>query len=383
MKNKIKGEKRGMKICNVKEEFMFDETKHNTEGMISASQIITYLKCNKAWEYSYIQGLKPRIERPYLTIGKLCHVGMEAAMRRMWENTYPSQYGMGDPMDTGHSAMEKAFDEYMTKYVFLDEEMEALNQLLYDSLIIFSRAWTRFEPERFSVVECFSLDNREKIPMLEFHFVVPCTGSKGLHGFIDAVLMERETGQIYFVDYKFRKTLTDDTEEQLNIQNAIYTYVGNKMKMGQVGTITWQHLNTAPSMPSVNKNGTLSRAKIKTDWDMYKAMCIVHGQNPDEYEEEMVEKLAEIEWCRETREYRNEITIKNIWKKIIIPTAYSIRSKKKRIIAAMFPWNCKMCDFTELCLAELRDHDTEYISVSQFMKKGEKIENEQREEDKQ
>ena len=55
------------------------------EGMVSATQLQSWMACGKRWEYGYLEGLAPRVERPYLTIGKMCHIGFYAAMKRLWE----------------------------------------------------------------------------------------------------------------------------------------------------------------------------------------------------------------------------------------------------------------------------------------------------------
>ena len=53
----------------------------STCGMVSVSQLQTFMSCPKKWAYNYIDNLKPRVERPYLTVGKLCHTGMQHAMK--------------------------------------------------------------------------------------------------------------------------------------------------------------------------------------------------------------------------------------------------------------------------------------------------------------
>ena len=65
---------------------LFNEQKYTPEGMVSVSQIQTFLSCRKKWEYSYIENIRPRVERSYLTIGKLCHKGMQVAMQNAWKD---------------------------------------------------------------------------------------------------------------------------------------------------------------------------------------------------------------------------------------------------------------------------------------------------------
>ena len=65
--------------------YLFDEETQTPAGMVSVSQLQTYLSCPKKWEYGYIEEITPRVERAFLTIGKLCHKGMQVAMQTLWE----------------------------------------------------------------------------------------------------------------------------------------------------------------------------------------------------------------------------------------------------------------------------------------------------------
>jgi hypothetical protein len=214
--------------------------------------------------------------------------------------------------------------------------------------------------------------HQKEVPALELHFKVPCLPTRGLHGFIDAILREKETGFIWCVDYKFRKALAPDDDEAFNIQNAVYSHACELMGINITGTMTWQHCNTPASDPQVLKDGKISKAKIKTTWERYAEFCRDNGQNPDDYEEEMKPKLDEIEWFRATKEYRNPTTVQLIWDECVLPSAKGIKSshgKKANNFRSMYPMNCKMCSFGSLCQAELRDYDVQSIIEREYTKK--------------
>lgn len=376
--------------------FLFNPIKHTQklDDMVSISQITTFLKCPRAWLYTYGERLQKRVDRPYLTIGKLCHKGMEAAWRYVYENQAPVPDA--PPMsadveylacDAGIVAIAAEYDKYMSENTFLEEEIPMQEQILRDSMAVFRHAWYEFEPRRYRVVEV--MEKRVRVPAIELHFVIPCHGSKGLHGLIDVVLEEIETGYIWCTDYKFRRSLSPDEEEATNIQNLVYSHVMHKMGYNVTGTMTWQHLNTPPAIPATLKDPTkVSRAKIKTDWGTYAAYVESIGGDPAEYEEEMVPKLAEIVWSHATKETRNELTMGNAFDTIIHPTAYNISSShkliaagqrestrwKRRFAPCMFPWNCKTCGHLELCQAELRGYDADFIKKTEYKKRPTAIE---------
>lgn len=359
-----------------KTKYLFDGNKMTPEGMVSVSQLQTFLSCRKKWEYNYIEGLKPRVERSYLTIGKLCHKGMQEAMQELWKD---QRAGLDTTREGGLfnswlnravKAIREEYDEYVCDTDLLDEEMPDMEQMLYDAVSVFRQAFVEFEPWKYEVITL--CDKGKPIPALELHFRVPCLPTKGLHGYIDAILRDRETGFTWCVDYKFRKSLSPDEDEAFNIQNAVYAYACQKMGVDITGTMTWQYINTPVADPAVLKDGKISRSKIRTTWEHYAQFCADHGQDPEDYYLEMEEKLRDIEWCRSTLEYRNEETIEQIWKECVVPAAKQVKSahgKKAVNFRSLYPWNCKMCQYQSLCQAELRDYDANAIRDREYVRR--------------
>lgn len=353
--------------------FLFDGQNQTSEGMVSVSQLQTYMSCPKKWEYNYIEGLKPRIDRAYLTIGKLCHKGMQVAMQSAWKDQqnelckdYYTTNRWRNWLENGLEAIKQEAVDYLLNTPLLDEEIPDVEQMIEDALSVFEQAFEEFEPWKYEIV---TVDNQ---PALELHFVIPCVMTEGLHGFIDAILKDKETGYTWCTDYKFRKSLAPDEDEAFNIQNAVYVNACGYLKIPITGTMTWQHINTPASEPTLLKNGKVSTAKIKTTWSKYQDFCLKNGQDPSDYTN-MIEKLADIEFFRATYEYRNSTTIMNMWEQVIIPTAEEIGSicggsGAHTFRRSLYPWNCKMCQYKDLCQAELREHDADYLRHAQFTK---------------
>ena len=355
--------------------FLFDESKMTPEGMVSVSQLQTFLSCRKKWEYNYIENLKPRVERSYLTIGKLCHKGMQTAMQVIWKiqqekgGNDTNWYQMMERMAV--EAMQEEYDEYCTYTPHLEEEIPEFEQLWSDAVSVFKQALFEFQPWKYEVVTL--CDKGRPIPALELHFKVPCPPTKGLHGYIDAILRDRETGFMWCVDYKFRKSLSPDEDEAFNIQNAVYAYACQKMGVDITGTMTWQHVNTPAAEPTILKDGRISRSKIRTTWAKYEQFCVEHGQNPQDYYLEMEEKLRDIEWCRATLEYRNPETVNRIWEECVVPVAKQVKAahgKKADNFRSLYPWNCRVgCPYQSICQAELRDYDAEAIREREYIRR--------------
>ena len=358
--------------------YLFDESKMTADGCVSVSQLQTFLSCKRKWQYNYIEGLKPRVERSYLTIGKLCHKGMQVAMQWAWayqrsnkDEDYTATNRWVEWRNAGIEAMGDEWREYMENTPMLDEEIPDMNQMYLDAVSVFRQAFEEFEPWKYEVITL--CDKGHPIPALELHFKVPCPPTKGLHGYIDAILRDKETGFVWCTDYKFRKSLSPDEDEAFNIQNAVYSYACQKMGIDITGTMTWQHVNTPASDPAILKDGKISRAKIKTTWRHYEEFCVNHGQDPADYYIEMEEKLRDIEWFRATLEYRNQETVETIWHECVVPAARGVKSawgKNANNFRSMYPWNCRVgCPYQSICQAELRGYDADAIREREYVKR--------------
>lgn len=348
---------------------LFDEERQTSAGMVSVSQLQTFMSCPKKWEYNYIDKLAPRVERAYLSIGKLCHKGMQTAMTMKWlADRGEDNHDTEGILRVSLMEMDAEWERYIEGTPLLDEEMPDLEQVLIDARSVFEQAFWEFDISKYEVLTVF--DGVEERPALELHFVVPCAGSKGLHGYIDAILRDKENGFVWCTDYKFRRSLSPDEEEANNIQNAVYTWACHKMGIDITGTMTWQHVNTPAAEPQLLKKGGVSRAKIKTTWAKYRQFCLQNGIDPSPYEDEMREKLADIEWYRATHEYRNMATVKNIWETVVVPASRAVaKAYKSKNYKHLYPWNCKMCQYQSLCQGELRGYDTDAIKLREYRKR--------------
>lgn len=327
-------------------------------GMVSCTQLQAYLSCGRRWAYEYVEGLRPRTERPYLTSGRLIHSGFEAAMRLRAGGSED----VGAMVGAGLLAIKEEAEGYALE--FDGQDVEVLSDVACEACEVFCEALPEFDPTRWDVMEVGG------VPALELHFWTPCPCTTGLHGYVDAVLRERATGQVWCVDYKFRSRLASEDDERFSLQRAVYARACRDLGVPVTGTLTWQRLRRREAVPKVLRDGSMSRAKVMCTWPRYREALIEAGLDPEDYAE-MEGKLSGVEMSREIREVRSDEMLERVWAQVVEPTA--IRVSNSRLmgeagvtVPALDPMRCRLCPYAELCQAELRGYDADFVRAEGF-----------------
>lgn len=342
---------------------LWDEEKDGPRrgGMVSCTQLQAYLSCPRRWSYSYVEGLRPRTERPCLTAGRLIHKGFEAAMRLRAEGCENT----GAMVDAGLLAIKEEAEEHALQ--FEGQQVEVLSDAVREACEVFCEALPEFDPTRWDVMRVGG------VPALELHFWTPCPYAGGLHGYVDAVLRERATGQVWCVDYKFRSRLASEDDERFSLQRAVYARACRDLGVPVTGTLTWQRLRRCEAVPKVLRDGSMSRAKVMCTWRRYREALIEAGLDPADYAE-MEGKLAGVEMSREIREVRSDEMLERVWGQVVVPTAMEVRRRREwqplgvpmQCVPALDPMRCRLCAYAELCQAELRGYDADFVRAEGF-----------------
>jgi len=305
---------------------------------LTYSQIAAFLKCRKSWQYAYVDNITPRVDVPHLQLGTLVHVYLE---NKLVDND-------------GIKAVNQKFEEYINSRRMFDEEIKMYRQTMEHSIDIGERAYQNFI-KRYQVLKGY----------VEYRFDIPIIEGVNLVGKIDAVVKDLKTKTLWILDHKTRKTFQSTENEELNLQNAIYQKALAIEGIQTIGSICHQIYNEMPSVPTVNKNGTMSKALIKTDWQTYSQYLAYAGLDQADYQE-MQAKLENVEFFNFLKAYRNETELENTWNEIIIPTAKEILETEE-FIRSLSVWNCQGCRYRDLCLTELRGIDSEYLREHNFI----------------
>ena len=181
-------------------------------------------------------------------------------------------------------------------------------------------------------------------PAIEYPFQVQT--ERGIFNFIVDVLTQDPNGALWVLDWKVRQQFLAVESEESNLQKGLYQWGLAKLGIQTIGSAIVQIYPEAPGVPSVNKNGTISRTKIRTTWDAYRETCLANGQNPDDYldQKEKIE-AAGWEWFKMNRVYRTAKMWNAMAEHILWPTL----ERGKAIhagstpIRAMSQYRCTNC----------------------------------------
>ncbi len=342
-----------------------------TKPLLSFSQISTYLRCRQAWRYIYQENLVPRVDARPLSLGSAVHMGLAAALREY-------HYGRMLVEDGVRKGVEAWREQELARDDLFEEEIEAIHQVVADAEQIAIRTLRKLPIDEWETVI-----DPAGTPMIEYYFTIPLKGWGGFHGYIDWVGRHKPTGQIWLVDWKVRKSFQPHEAEEVNLQNAAYQYtIFRILRKPPVGTITFQISGKPPTRPKLNKDGTMSRALIKTDWETYKVALLEAGLDPDDYLD-MAEKLSTVEFFRPAKEYRTLATVRRVWKEVIELTAREIRRSTKIVVRNLGHCTCNGCAYRQLCLAELSGGDVEYIRETHYRSRADVVNKSQEKEDEE
>lgn len=315
----------------------FHRTKHN---YLSFSQLADWLRCRYRWKLRYHDGLHPRQHVRPLTLGDAVHQAIAEGLAG----------GSRSPSETVEGALRAAGPD-------LPEEL--YDDVLRNAPAIAQRALDHVESLGW---EAITINGR---PSVEIDFQVPLPGFDGFIGHFDAIVYDRPYNTLRVVDWKVRKSFMDERSESTNLQHAIYQWLARANGIPVTSSVTFQLKNETPRQPKVNKNGTLSRTAIVTDWPTYRQAVVDAGQDPADYAD-MEAKLSSSKFSEPIFTYREDQELINIWKTIVLPVADEIaweRSKLQEIpdhvpVRSQNHLNCAPCPFREVCHQKLAGYDT-------------------------
>lgn len=359
---------------------------------MSVSQIGTFNDCKYKWKLMYKDGIRVKsYGLSSATLGSAFHEGMAGALRQL----YLTQQTKHKPHNSaliiaGKAAIMRWSEENKPErapVVALEDNKVVLNEdvdfeqswtdMIEGAKVLVANAILELDlAENYRVVDVRfgGEDETAEVwePLIEFEIRMSLAPDYEFVGVLDAVLYNRNTGMNEIFDWKTRKTFSEPEIEHLQMQLALYQYALNTVYNLDVPiAVLFQVKNEVPKHPQLNMNGTMSRRKIVTTWEIYKTALIKAGLNPSDYEDEMIPKLADVEFYRPIIIVRSHDTLLKIWKNFLSHFRTITDSVE---YPKAYGYACKSCPFAALCNAELYDFDTNDLFETRYEYREERVE---------
>jgi len=303
----------------------------------SVSKINCINRCKKKYEYSYIRNLEKIVPDIRLSKGSLIHSSLE---------NYYNKLDWTKPLDEYQRHVEKTFE---------GEDYKEQMELVTEAYRIVRSYLTHYSDERLEVL---AVELPFELPIGDFNYV----------GIIDLIYKDN-AGDVWVCDHKTVKIIPDESQAVTNLQTSLYYGVAHKLGYNPTG-IEFNYIRTkSPTKPKILKNGTLSKAKLDTDVGTYKSVIKSAGLNEDDY----ADVLASLEYNVFFKRVRLPKP-KNLLASAVTEFKNScITIRDTTVFPRSMNMNCDWdCSYQELCHAELRGIDIEYIEKSLYKQKEEK-----------
>jgi hypothetical protein len=303
---------------------------------VSWSEIQLWCACRQKWHWAYGVGIVPvRTERAP-SVGSCGHAAIAAMLRGK---------------DWAVAVAEWLIDQ-TKRHPSFDEEIAEMRSVA-DTVIGIMPRYVKHYRDNFETV------------LVEHKFEVPIRGIRArLIGYWDAIVRDAD-GKLWLNEHKFpQRSFRSDDDLDLDGQVGVYQYAAHRLGYPVVGTIYNQILGRVPAEPKVNKDGSLSRAKVCTDWETYRAFAVGRGLNPADYAE-MQEKLADVKFFQRNYIFRPPVEVKK-FARDMERRIWDMRGSKRHVYRSESFVVCGRCPYRELCLETVKGGDVNYIIANQF-----------------
>lgn len=307
------------------------------EEYYSHSKVKTWRRCHKSYDYKYTQGLVRRTSPSALLRGVVYH--------EMLDNRVMGKDPM-EPLVEYEKTYRKLWTEEQGEYPSPDE----LRSLYHR----YCKKW-----------ENDGLDYRGRS---EIEVVVEYRGLK-FKGILDKMPIDRE-GRVWIMDHKTHKVIPDEETRFSDLQTVLYHWA-MECNGEKADGVLWDYIRTKPpAIPEVLKSGGLSqRANIDTDYDTYMQAILDNGLDPSDYGDILSRVKDKVFFKRVFLPHPSKDMVQSVVEDFFA-TAREIENST--CTARNMSRDCKSCSYYQLCQAEVRGLDGDFIKKQMFTTREEK-----------
>lgn len=316
---------------------------------ISQSKLKTWRGCRKAYFYKYVMKITKKYKPLPFMRGTIIHNMMEA------------HYLGKDPWKSfkrDMAANEKAIRINPEEYGDLGTHLKVLMKGYFD----------------------YYADEDLKPIKVEHNFRTKLVGKIFLTGKID--LIAKHDKLRWMTEHKCHNTIPTGIIPYANLQSSLYVWAYNKEADKPLDGVMWNYLwGKVPSIPKPLKNGEMSRKKSSTTWAIYKHALLEAGLDPKEYLDVKKALRGNEEQYYQRQKLPIDKTMMNTIVEDTKTTALEIEKLAGKDQTRNLGYNCQRCEFKNLCVAQLKGLDTNFILKAEFKERKKEDEERHRTED--
>lgn len=315
---------------------------------VSVSSVRTFQSCPRAYHLRYNVGLQVNGRNlDARDLGSAVHAALAGVISRLHSDGYP--VGVSYAALT-REVVEAWGAENAPNYEVID---------LFDNTLVDPVDWREMLDTAYGValrwleetdpVRNYHVVELDGTPLIEYHLNCPLDATTNFTGIVDLVWEDLNTGTIDLVDFKVTSRFRQWDEYQLDNQLPVY-----KAALGELGVkvdtlIYWQLRPAAPKQPSLNKDGSMSRANITSDWPTYSAALVAAGLDPADYSD-MCAKLDKGRdyWYSPLVYTPSQEFVDRLWQEF---NAWAALAKSSTTHPGVYGYGCRNCDYANFCTA--------------------------------
>lgn len=221
------------------------------------------------------------------------------------------------------------------------------------------------------------LDYQHELPGKPYEIEVRAAFKVGnldieFQGHIDKLPFEERRGLLFVMDHKTHKVIPNSDARFNDLQLVTYLWLVPQSDLGLTPDgVIWDYLCTKPpTVPEMLKRGGLTRREnLASDYNTYLKAIIDNGLDPADYQ-------VELERQRERSEgkYFDRVYLPTPPKEMIENMVADFKANiqdiwdatKRNYFVRHMTRECSQCSYYQLCSAELRGIDAEFILKSQY-----------------
>lgn len=310
------------------------------------SRVKTFLHCPKMYDYKYIQLLERKEKVRPLFLGSWVHRALE---------TY---YTDGD-WKIGHAEYVKLWDKlFDEEKLALRKKGKQLGPPLPEIVERIMRSYVFYYKDDGWQVEAVEQILETETPLKIGNRVWIFKGR------LDLLIRDTE-GLLWLVDHKTASQIPQSTSfHSMDPQLMMYPWAAERSLGIHISGVIYNYVKSRPpTIPKLNKDGSISRRKVSTDYPTLFRFLKESGYDPNDFREILIPLRKKSNFLRRYKLPRESTVTREI---VLDQLATVKRIDETKRFVRNITRDCVRCPYHDLCRSELNGFDTKIMRKTNF-----------------